>query len=134
MEEILVYVARFFDNNHVAMCVGVVGKNLAIGMKALSDRLRPLYDSYLIPTGIANRICSGAASPQRGRRNKEEDHILSEQDIPTWAPYELDHYQGGGQLGPGNTRTTIHPYRNMKGQRAQYGAAVRRRVWIGSAG
>ena len=128
------YVARFFDNNHVAMCPGVVGKSLAIGLKALSDRLRPLYDGYLIPTGFANRICIGAASPQWEGRDKEEGHILSEQDSPKVDPLRTGSLPRGDQLGPGNTCTTIHTYRNMEDQRAQYGAEVRRRVWIGADG
>lgn len=56
MEEILAYVARFFDNHHVALRPGVVGKNLALGLKAMNDWLRPLYDNYRIPAGFANRI------------------------------------------------------------------------------
>ena len=66
MEEILGYLARFFDNRHVSLCPGVVGQNLAIWTKALNDRLRPLYDNYRIPNGFTNRVFLGAESFQRG--------------------------------------------------------------------
>ena len=66
MEEILVYVARFFDNYHVALRPGVVGKNLAQGLKAMNDSLRPLCEAYHIPTGFTNMICLGDAAFQRG--------------------------------------------------------------------
>ena len=66
MGGILVYVDRFFDNHHVALCPGVVGKNLAAWLKSLNDSLRPLYDAYHLPTGMANRLCLGAASFQWG--------------------------------------------------------------------
>ena len=38
MEEILVYVARFLDNNHVALWPGVVGGNLAARINPHNDR------------------------------------------------------------------------------------------------
>ena len=95
MEEILVFVARFFDNHHVALCPGVVGKNLAQGLKSLNDSLRPLYVNFHIPTGFTNRLCLGAAAFQWGGRDKEDDHVLGEQDFPTWTPYDLDNYSGG---------------------------------------
>ena len=66
MEEIIAFVARFFDNHHVALCPWVVGKNLAAGLKSRNDSLRPLYGNYHIPTGYANRICLGAAAFQCG--------------------------------------------------------------------
>lgn len=66
MEEILAFGARFFDNHHVEMRPGAVGKNLAAGLKSMNDSLRPLYGNFHIPTGYTNRICLGAAAFQRG--------------------------------------------------------------------
>ena len=60
-DEIHVYVARGFDNFTVTLCPGVVGKQLALGLKALNERLRPLYDLHQLPTGFSNRFCIGAA-------------------------------------------------------------------------
>ena len=55
-DDIHVYVARFFDNYTVTLCPGVVGKSLALGLKALNERLRPLYDLHRIPSGFSNRF------------------------------------------------------------------------------
>ena len=60
-EEILVYVARFFDNNTVALCPGAHGNSLAVGLKSLNEKLRPLYDQYRISGGFSNRFCIAAA-------------------------------------------------------------------------
>ena len=81
-EEILVYVARFFDNHTVALCPGVTGKPLALGLKALNEKLRPLYDQYRIPCGFSNRFCIFAAGLSWGGRDREEDHYLTEADSP----------------------------------------------------
>lgn len=87
-EEICVYVARFFNNYSVALCPGATGRQIAIGPKALNDRLRPLYDALGldIPCGFANRFCIGAAALTWGARTCDPDHILCEQDFVSWAP------------------------------------------------
>ena len=70
-EEILVYAARYFDNNAGALCPGVVGKALAQGLKSPNERLRPIYDQYRISGGFANRFCIGSAFLYWGGRGKE---------------------------------------------------------------
>ena len=65
-EEILVYVARFFDNHTVALCPGSHGKALDVGLKSLNEKLRPLYDQYRISGGFGNRFCIAAACMYRG--------------------------------------------------------------------
>ena len=60
-DEIRVYASRFFDNNTVDLRPGVVGKQLATGLKPLNERIRPLYDAYRIPTGFSNSLPIGEA-------------------------------------------------------------------------
>ena len=67
-EEICEFVARFFNNYHVSLCPGVTGKPLAVGLKALNDRIRPLYEDLDLPCGLTNRICIGAAALTWGCR------------------------------------------------------------------
>ena len=91
-DEIHVYVARGFDNFTVTLCPGVVGKQLAIGLKALNERLRPLYDLHQLPTGFSNRFCLGAACLTWGGRPKEDEWMISEADFPSWTPSEFDKF------------------------------------------
>ena len=91
-EEIWVFFARYFDNFRVSFCPGVAGKQLAIGLKSLNDRLRPLYDHFGIPNGFSNRLCLGAASLTWGGRVGDPDYVLSEQDFLGWAPHHVDSY------------------------------------------
>ena len=91
-EEIWVFVARYFNNFHVSMHPGVAGKQLAIGLKSLNDRLRPLYDHVGIPNGFSNRLCLGAASLTWGGRVGDTDYVLSGQDFIGWAPHQFDSY------------------------------------------
>ena len=44
---------------------------------------------WQIGSALEPQVSSG------GVRDREEDHVLAEQDFPTWTPYDLDHYQGG---------------------------------------
>ena len=81
-EEILVYVARFLDNRAVALCPGVTGKPLAIGQKALSEKLRPLYGQYRASCGFNNRFCIFAAWAELGGRDGDGAHYLTEEDFP----------------------------------------------------
>ena len=91
-EEIWVFVARYFNNFHVSLCPGVVGKQLATGLKSLNDRLRPLYESIGLPNGFTNRVCLGAANFAWGGRTGDSDHVLSEQDFTSWTPHQFDSY------------------------------------------
>ena len=50
-DEIHVYVARFFDRNAVALFPGVVGKQLATSLTSPNERLRPLYDAFMLTDG-----------------------------------------------------------------------------------
>ena len=90
--EIHVYFARFFDNRTVSLGPGINGKALAQRLKTLNERLRPLYEAYKIPTGVANRLSIGAASLSWGGRDREDDHVLSEADFVAWAPNDFDKY------------------------------------------
>ena len=90
--EIHVSVARGFDNFTVTLCPGVVGKQLALGLKALNERLRPLYDLHQLPTGFPNRFCIGASCLTWGGRPKEDDWAISEADFPSWTPSEFDKF------------------------------------------
>ena len=67
-EEIWAYVARYFDNYHVALFPGAAGKPLPHGIKALGDRRRPLYDAIDIQTGFNNRQRIGASAMVWGGR------------------------------------------------------------------
>ena len=91
-DEIHIFVARFFDNYTVTLCPGVVGKQLALGLKSLNERLRPLYELHKIPTGFSNRLCLGAACLTWGGRGKDEDWVLNESDFPSWTPSDFDKY------------------------------------------
>ena len=91
-EEILVYVARFFDNNTVALCPGAFGKQLSVGLKSLNEKLRPLYDQYRIPCGFSNRFCIASAFLYRGGRDKEEGYYLTESEFSTWPTRDFDRY------------------------------------------
>ena len=91
-EEIPVYVARYFGNNTVALRPGSFGKQLAISLNSLSEKLRPLYDQYRIPCGFTNRFCIAAACLYWGGRDKEEDYYLSESDFATWPTHDFDRY------------------------------------------
>ena len=108
-DEILAYVARFFDNHTSALCPGVTGKSLALGLKALNEKLRPLYDQYRIPCGFSNRFCIFAAGLSRGGRNGKEDRYLTEADFPTRSTRDFDKYTppAGCTLEP-KTRPSQH--------------------------
>ena len=108
-EEIWVFAARFFNNYHVSLCPGVTGKQLAIGLKSLNDRLRPLYEALGIPCGLTNRICIGAAALTWGSRPGDPDHVLGEQDFVSWKPNHFDTYAapGGWVLEP-KARVSSH--------------------------
>ena len=108
-EEILVYVARYFDNNTVALCPGAFGKQLALGLKSLNEKLRPLYDQYKIPCGFSNRFCIAACCRYWGGRDKEEDFYLAESDFGTWPTHDFDRFASpaGWQLEP-RSRASQH--------------------------
>ena len=91
--EIWAFVARYFNNFHVSLCPGVTGKQLALSLKAINDRLRPLYESMDLPCGFSNRFCIGVASFTWGSRAGDPDHILREQDFVSWDPNQFDAYQ-----------------------------------------
>ena len=91
-DEIHVYLSRFFDNDAVSFCPGVVGKQLAAGLKTLNERLRPLYDAYRIPKGFPNRVSIGAACLTRGGMSKEDDWAVTEADFGSWVPRDCDKY------------------------------------------
>ena len=120
---------RFFRNYKVGFRPVAPGGELSTGLKSLNDSIRPLYESYHIPTGFTNRICLGAAGFHWGGRDKEEDHVLAEQDFPTWTPNDLDRYNGGYQLGPGDPLKATHSHRDMADTGPQYGTTNGRRVW-----
>ena len=84
--------ARFFNNYKVALCPGVTGKQLALWLDALNDRMRPLYDLHDLPCGFANRYCIGAASVTWGGRPSDSDYVLAEQDFLGWTPNHFDSY------------------------------------------
>ena len=108
-EEIWAYVARPFNNYGVAFCPGVTGKQLALGLKALNDRIRPLYDSLELPCGFANRLGIGAAALTRGARTCDPDRILCEQDFAGWDPNQFDVYQPPNDWALGaKTRAPAH--------------------------
>ena len=92
IDEIHVYVARFFDNRTVALGPGITGKAMAQHLKTLNERLRPLYEAYKIPTGFTNRLSTGAACMSWGGRDREDDHVLSESDFVSWTPNDFDKY------------------------------------------
>ena len=84
-EDLLVFASMFRNSYHVARCPGVTFKQLAMGLKSLNDRLRPLYNSLDIPCGFANRFCLGASALTWGCRPGDPDHVIGEQDFVSWA-------------------------------------------------
>ena len=90
--EIWVYMARFVNNYKVPLSPWATGKQHAIGLKALNDRLRPLYDLHDLPCGLTNRFCIGAASMTWGGRPSDPDYLMSEQDFLSWAPSQVGSY------------------------------------------
>ena len=83
----------FFSNIHVSLRHGVDGRQLAVGLKALNDRLMPLYESLDIPFGPHNRYCVCHAAFTWGCMACGPDHILSEQDFSGRTPGEFDSYR-----------------------------------------
>ena len=102
IDEILMYVARFFDNHTVALGPGSTGKALAQNLKSPNERLRPLYEAYKIPAGFSNRLCVGTSCLSWGGRDREGDHVLSEADFAACAPSEFDKFVAPStwSLGP----------------------------------
>ena len=49
------------------------------GLKAPSDRLIPLYETFGIPRAATNRFCIGAAAFTLGGSAADSDHTLGEQ-------------------------------------------------------
>ena len=90
--EILVCVARFPDNNTVALRTGGFGKSLADGLKSLNKKSMPLYDQYEISCGSPNRFCLEAACLRWGGREMEGDYFLTEADFCTWSTHDFDKY------------------------------------------
>ena len=89
-DEIHVYVARFFENGTVARCPGLVGKQLANGLKSPNERPRQLYEAYKIPDGSPNRLRIGAACVTWGGRSKAGDWVITEAEFRSWAPRDFD--------------------------------------------
>ena len=54
------------------------GGLLAVGLKALNDRIRHLYETLDIPCGVPNRFCIGEGAPPRGGRPRDPEHVLGE--------------------------------------------------------
>ena len=61
LEEIWVYCARGFDTFPVYLGPGVIGKQLALQLKALNDKLWKLHEHLAIPVALTNKLCLGAA-------------------------------------------------------------------------
>ena len=80
-EDICAYVARYCDNYRVALCPGVAGKPPAQRLKAMYDRLRPLYSAIGIPTCFKNRLCNVKAAMLWGGTPTDPEYFLSEQDF-----------------------------------------------------
>ena len=60
MDEILVYVARFFDNHTVALGPVVSGQSSDQNLKAQKEGARPLYEAYRILGGLSDRLSEWA--------------------------------------------------------------------------
>ena len=91
-EEILVYVARFFDNNTVALCPGSPGRPWMWGSNPSTKNCDLCTISIVSPevsaTGFVLRphACTGGGS------DKEEEYYLAESDFPTWPTRDFDRY------------------------------------------
>ena len=93
MSEIHGFVARYFDDRTVAIGPGVTGYALPHHLKALNERVRPLYEAYKLPARYANRLCVGAGRfPRGGGWGKEEYHAISEADFASWGPNQFGKY------------------------------------------
>ena len=86
--EIWVFCVTVFNNYHVSMCPGVAGKQLAIGLKSLNDRIRPLCDTLEVAFGFTNRFCVGAAALAPG----DHEHIWRVRYFTSWTPNQFDFY------------------------------------------
>ena len=89
-DAIHVYVAMFFDNRTVALRPGVFGIQLAMSLKPLNERLRPLYDAYRCPTGFSNRLCLRASCLTWGGRSKKDEWVATESEFCSWSPRDFD--------------------------------------------
>ena len=107
IDEIHVYVARYFDNHAVALGPGITGKALAQHLKSLNERLGPLFEAYRLPAGFPNRLCIIAACLSWGGRDREDDHVLSEADFAAWTPHDFDKFVAP-RRGPWNRRRNPH--------------------------
>ena len=93
LEEIWVFCARGFDSFPVHLCPGIVGKQLAIQLKALNVQLWKLHEILAIPVALTNKLCLGAASLAWGGSDTDGAWVLGEQDFHTWSPADLDKYK-----------------------------------------
>ena len=76
----------------MSRCPGVTGKKLPAILKALSDRLRPLYGNLDIPFGFANRFCIGATSFKWGGRPGDPGYVPPDQEFTIWTPIQFGPY------------------------------------------
>ena len=76
IEEICAYTARGFDTLPAALCPGIVGKQLAIQLKALNSRLWKLHESLSPPVALSNKLCLGASTLTWGGIDTDPDWVL----------------------------------------------------------
>ena len=93
MGEILVFCARSSDTLPMFLCPGIVGKQMALQLKALNSQLWKLHQELAPPTAFTNKLCLGAALMAWGGGDSDTAWTLGEQDFQTFAPAELDRYK-----------------------------------------
>ena len=93
MGGIWVYCARGFDTFPVYLCPGIVGKQLALQLKALNSQLWTLHEHLAIPVALTNKLRLGAALMGWGGGDSDPAWTLGEADFVTWSPSELDNYR-----------------------------------------
>ena len=124
--EIHVCVARFLDHRAVALRPGADGEQPAACIKSLNERLRPLYDSYRLPSGFPNRVCLGAACSTWGGREKDGDWVITEAEFRSRAPHEFD--KSTPPAGGASPRPQAR--RNVEGQFGKHVQDLSRHIWF----